>query len=113
MNNYFNVNAFKENPTGTFGDTGKGIMRGPSYNNTDVSLSKNWKILERYHLQFRWEMFNALNHPNFANPNSNNQIDSNSDSATKFGWLKALNISHRNCSGLRSSIQFLLRLTSP
>ncbi len=74
LNNYFNIDAFTENAPGTFGDTGKDIMRGPPYNNIDAGLDKNWLILEKYTIQFRWEMFNALNHPNFSTPNATNQI---------------------------------------
>jgi hypothetical protein len=74
LNNYFNINAFTENPPGTFGNTGKDIMRGPPYNNTDAGLDKNWTIFERYTLQFRWEMFNAFNHPSFSTPNATNQF---------------------------------------
>ena len=81
LNQYFNVNAFTENSPGTFGNTGKDIMRGPSYNNTDAGLAKNWLILEKYTLQFRWEMFNAFNHPNFATPNATNQIGPNGSNA--------------------------------
>ncbi len=73
LNNYFNINAFTENAPGTFGDTGKDIMRGPPYNDIDAGLDKNWHI-EKYTLQFRWEMFNAFNHPSFGLPNSTNQI---------------------------------------
>ncbi len=81
LNQYFNINAFTENPPGTFGNTGKDIMRGPPYNNADAGLSKNWLILERYTLQFRWEMFNAFNHPSFATPNNTNQISPNGGNA--------------------------------
>lgn len=74
LNHYFNIDAFTENAPGTFGNTGKDIMRGPAYNNIDAGLDKNWLVFEKYTLQFRWEMFNALNHPNFSTPNATNQI---------------------------------------
>ncbi len=41
------------------------IATHPSYN-VDFSIMKNNKIGERLNVQFRWEMFNLPNHPNFA-----------------------------------------------
>ena len=81
INDYFNINAFTENAPGTFGNTGKDIMRGPPSNNIDAGLDKNWTIFEKYKLQFRWEMFNAFNHPNFGLPNATNQISSSGSNA--------------------------------
>jgi hypothetical protein len=55
--------------TGTYGDAGRGILRGPGAFNIDASLIKNTKI-GRYTTEFRVEAFNLLNHPQFANPNT-------------------------------------------
>ncbi len=55
--------------TGTYGDAGRGIIRGPGSFNIDASLVKNTKI-GRYATEFRIEAFNLLNHPQFANPNT-------------------------------------------
>jgi len=33
-----------------------------------MGVSKNWSLTEGIHLQFRWEMFNAFNHPDFGTP---------------------------------------------
>jgi hypothetical protein len=55
--------------TGTFGDAGRGIIRGPGSFNIDASLIKNTKI-GRYTTEIRVEAFNLLNHPQFANPNT-------------------------------------------
>jgi hypothetical protein len=46
--------------------------RGPGYFNTDLGLGKNFPIYrEAVNLKFRADAFNALNHPNFANPAEN------------------------------------------
>ncbi len=55
--------------TGTYGDSGRGIIRGPGSFNIDASLVKNTK-LGRYTTEVRIEAFNLLNHPQFANPNT-------------------------------------------
>jgi Carboxypeptidase regulatory-like domain/TonB dependent receptor len=70
LDNYFNVNAFVPNPTGTFGTSGKNMFQGPPIKTMDIAFAKNWTIVEGYKLQFRWEMFNAFNHPSFGNPNN-------------------------------------------
>lgn len=37
----------------------------------DASLTKTVSIRERYNLEFRFEMFNALNHPVMGDPDTN------------------------------------------
>jgi hypothetical protein len=53
---------------GTFGNSGRNIFRDSGFHNLDFSVSKSWKFGERFTTQFRAEMFNLTNHPNFANP---------------------------------------------
>jgi hypothetical protein len=50
------------------GDLGRNSITGPGFVNTDFSVTKNTKITERLNLQFRAEMFDVFNHPNFGNP---------------------------------------------
>jgi carboxypeptidase family protein/TonB-dependent receptor-like protein len=50
------------------GDLGRDAITGPDFLNTDFSVTKNTKITERFNLQFRTEMFDIFNHPNFGNP---------------------------------------------
>jgi hypothetical protein len=47
---------------------GRNIFVAPHYWNLDFGFIKTIRITERFKLQFRTEMFNALNHPNFDNP---------------------------------------------
>ena len=52
----------------TFGNAGRNLIFGPGLVDADFSLFKNIPINERTTFQFRAEMFNIFNHPNFANP---------------------------------------------
>lgn len=49
-----------------------GQLRGPSYTNLDASLFKQFQIRDALKVEVRAEAFNALNHPQFANPSSTN-----------------------------------------
>jgi Carboxypeptidase regulatory-like domain/TonB dependent receptor len=81
LNNYFNASCFTTPPVigadgiGTgFGNSGTGIVDGPGQANVDVSLSRTIQVKwpsEGTSLQFRAEFYNALNHPQFANPDTN------------------------------------------
>lgn len=68
---YFNTKAFRPRPDGTFGSSGRNLMQSPPTFNIDSSLMKNWSILEKYKVQFRFEMFNAFNHPVMCSPDTN------------------------------------------
>ncbi|MGD0735369.1 MAG: carboxypeptidase regulatory-like domain-containing protein [Terracidiphilus sp.] len=68
LKHYFNTAAFVNNAPGTFGNSGKDIMFGPHYFGDDSAIMKTWSLVEGINLQFRWEAFNALNHPTFGNP---------------------------------------------
>jgi hypothetical protein len=43
-------------------------LRGPGLTNLDLALAKTTSITERMSVEFRVEYFNALNHPQFAQP---------------------------------------------
>ena len=81
LNNYFNASCFTTprvigaDGIGTaFGNSGTGIVDGPGEANLDLAVSKA-VVLEWPHenstLQLRAEFFNAFNHPQFANPDTN------------------------------------------
>jgi Carboxypeptidase regulatory-like domain len=48
-----------------------GWVHNPDSQNFDFSLTKNTKFGDRYNVQIRMEMFNALNHPNLGSVDSN------------------------------------------
>jgi hypothetical protein len=56
---------------GTFGTTGRNIFATPGFHNVDMSVFKNFKIMERLSAEFRVEFFNLFNHPEFAFVNGN------------------------------------------
>jgi hypothetical protein len=56
---WFNASVFSLAPPGTYGDSGKGELRGPYFEDLDLSFAKVFPLTERQHLQVRFEMFNA------------------------------------------------------
>jgi Carboxypeptidase regulatory-like domain/TonB dependent receptor len=87
---YFNVAAFVPNAIGTFGNSGKNILRGPRYFDTDMGLLKNFAIIERMSLQFRAEFFNVFNNVNFSNPPQNFLGSSSTGQITSAGNPRVL-----------------------
>ena len=71
LNRWFNTDAFAAfSPAPqAFGNAGVGIMRGPGLANFDFTLAKNFNLNGHRYVQFRTELFNAFNHPNFGPPN--------------------------------------------
>ena len=67
-NEWFNINDFTANAIGTFGDTGKNVIRGPRYFDTDLSLLKETTLSKKVNLEFRAEFYNAFNNVNFGTP---------------------------------------------
>ncbi len=67
---WFNTAAFTKNTIGTFGDVPRNSLRGPGYDDVDLSLFKEIAREHRIHGQFQAEAFNAFNHTNLANPTS-------------------------------------------
>lgn len=54
-----------------FGISGQGDLRGPDQVNFDFGVMKRFRLTEHHNLDFRAELFNAFNHPQFQLPNSN------------------------------------------
>ena len=68
LGQWFNTAAFQSAPAFTVGGSPRSLLRGPSWNTLDLTLSKNFKVTERVSTELRSEFFNVLNHPNFDIP---------------------------------------------
>lgn len=70
IDRYFDTSKFVPNAIGTFGNSGKSILSGPSFFNTDLGVLKNTAITEKITVQFRGEFFNVFNNVNLNSPAS-------------------------------------------
>ena len=112
VNNFFNAAAFvnpNSVPLGTYGNSGRGLISGPAYANTDFSVLRDFTLHENWKLQFRAEMFNLFNQVNFNLPNSYaNSANVNADGTLAnggtFGQIQS------TFTGTGRQIQFALKL---
>jgi hypothetical protein len=63
---WFDTSVFA--PVARFGNLGRNVVIGPTFNNTDFSATKNTKLGDAVRLQFRAEFFDVFNHANFGQP---------------------------------------------
>jgi hypothetical protein len=62
VNQWFNTSAFAQPLAGSFGSSGRNVLRDPGINNWDMGVAKNFAIKERANIQLRLESFNTFNH---------------------------------------------------
>ena len=98
INQWFNPAAFQLPQPFAYGNSAPNSLFGPGYSNWDMSIFKNFRLNERFRLQFRSDWFNAINHPTFGNPHSNISVPSTVGKIT-------------GTSNDPRSIQFALRLS--
>jgi hypothetical protein len=70
VQHWYNTACFTVPAPYTLGDSARNSFQGPNYLDFDFSLYKNFKLTESKTLQFRTDMFNLFNRPNFAPPGS-------------------------------------------
>jgi hypothetical protein len=81
---YFDTTAYAVNAAGQFGTAPRADsqLRGPGSATVTLGVMKDFRgALETHRVQFRTEIYNALNRPNFGNPGTN------IDSASSFGRI--------------------------
>ena len=67
---WFDPAAFSAPAATIFGNSGIGLMDGPGSHVMSAGLLKNFSWTESRYVQFRWELFNPVNHVNYSNPNT-------------------------------------------
>jgi hypothetical protein len=81
---WFDTSAFAPvTDKNRFGTSPYYVLHGPPYFDLDFALARNFKLTERFNLQFRAQSINFTNTPHFSNPNG----DLNSSS---FGRVNGL-----------------------
>ncbi|NYF79566.1 hypothetical protein HDF17_001886 [Granulicella arctica] len=67
---WFDTTAFTHQVFATYMPMRRNSLHGPDYRVFDLSGFKTFALSERFNLQFRTEVFNVTNTPNFAQPDS-------------------------------------------
>lgn len=104
---WFNTACFSTNFLGRYGTAGRNIITGAPTHNFDTSLLKKFSLgkfsgdKQMRYLQFRTELFNLFNHPNFDNPNV-------TVTSATFGKITSAGVQDTRASSRQ--IQFALRL---
>jgi hypothetical protein len=99
---YFDPTAFALPAPGYYGNLGRNTLIGPGLAALDLALNKTFRLRERLNLQFRTEVFNSLNHPNFSIP-SQRTIFSSTGAVGSAGLITSTRTSSRQ-------LQFGLKL---
>ena len=72
-----NPSAFTFPTTARQGTLSRNAVPGFGATQVDLSIARKFRITERINLQFRADLFNAFNHPNFTNPDGEVEPDAN------------------------------------
>ena len=67
---FINPAAFAIPAPGTFGNLARNALKGPTLAQLDLTLDKKFRVTERANVEFRAEIYNIMNHANFAVPAS-------------------------------------------
>ncbi|HUE81543.1 MAG TPA: TonB-dependent receptor [Pyrinomonadaceae bacterium] len=65
---WFDTTAFRRLVPPNQGNAGRNILITDGIQNFDIGVAKDFRFGEQRRLEFRWEVFNLFNHPNFGVP---------------------------------------------
>src|SRR5450759_777056 len=71
--------------SGQFGNLGRNSIYGPGQRNFDIALSRQFRLRERFKMEFRSDFFNILNHANWNNPGNSLSNSNTFGQITAFG----------------------------
>lgn len=110
---FLNPNAWVYPDSGTFGNSPRNSVYGPGFAQVDTSLVKDTKLTETQSLQFRAELFDIFNHPNFGFPNTSyaQTIDPDTGQIIRSASFGKITSTYGNTIGFGTSrqIQFALK----
>ncbi|HWN98893.1 MAG TPA: TonB-dependent receptor [Blastocatellia bacterium] len=112
IDNWLNPAAFALPAKGTWGNLGRFIARGPGTYEIDSSLTKNFKLSERFDLDFRVAAFNLFNHPMYKNPSSGlgSFTGASPTPSASFGRITGILNTGATGTGAPRRIEFMFRL---
>jgi hypothetical protein len=93
---FFNTAAYVLESFGAYGNAGRNTVTGPGLMSWDLSTLKLFPIKEQRNLEFRFEVFNMPNHPNWGIPNT-------TVTSASFGKITTTSVAMRE-------LQFALKL---
>jgi len=107
---YTSGNCPATRTTREIGNLGRNTLIGPGLAQWDMGLTKNTQLGEQFNLQFRAELFNFLNHVNFAQPGQVGNSSQSNEMFTRDGApIPAQGIIRKTATTSRQ-IQFGLKL---
>jgi hypothetical protein len=104
----FNIDAFELQGgfPGHQGTLGRNSLRGFPVEQVNFTIRREFPLYERLRLQFRAEMFNALNHPSFADP-------AGSLFSTQFGYSTSMLSQSLGRGGVNGGLNPLYQIGGP
>ncbi|HJZ80874.1 MAG TPA: hypothetical protein VKD91_11030, partial [Pyrinomonadaceae bacterium] len=112
ITNWLNPAAFALPAKGTWGNLGRFAARGPGAFEIDGSLTKTFRLSEKYRLNFRAAAFNLFNHPTYLNPSGSLGSFTGNPPKPSASFGKITGIVNRGATGTGAPrrIEFMFRL---